>query len=203
MSVLNYISHIQLAYHTQTSLVGAFLGDFVKGSDLNEYTGAERLGILLHRKVDSFTDQHAELSVAKTLFPKHLRRYSGIYFDHLLMSNWSRFSSFDISNLFNNFYQELEHANYESNGRYTRVKRTLIRQQWLSNYQEEVACLDAMRSIESRFKHSAVFAEDAYTIMTKNRTLLEDCFSSFYPSLMRASEDMSDHLKERLLTTEL
>jgi acyl carrier protein phosphodiesterase len=195
---LNYISHIQLASHTQTSLVGSFLGDFVKGRDLSLFTEAEKLGILLHRKVDSFTDQHEQLRVIKGLFPSHLRRYSGIaldiYFDHLLMSNWSCFSVVDNTDLFDHFYQELKLTCYDSNQPYTKVKKTLIEEKWLSNYQQELACLNAMKSIERRFRHSAVFAEDAYTLLQKNRETVEQCFDLFYPELMKASEDLKNGL---------
>ncbi len=204
---MNYIAHIHIAQHTQTSLAGAFLGDFVKGRDLSCFTDELRLGILLHRKVDSFTDQHEALSEIKGLFPKHLRRYSGIaldiYFDHLLMIKWPQLARCDFEDLFDSFYQELHQTTYDTNQRFTRVKHTLVKERWLSNYQYEAVCLDAMRSIESRFRHSATFAEEAYALMMRNRTLLEACFDVFYPELMKTSEDLSNQLGNRLLAGEL
>lgn len=183
--------------------MGAFLGDFVKGSHLNQFTDAERLGILLHRKIDSFTDQHSELSRIKELFSAGIRRYSGIaldiYFDHILISKWSQFSSRGADDLLSDFYQELAQTDYAKSARYTRVKSTLIQERWLSRYQDEQICLEAMRSIESRFRHSAVFAEEAFSVLKQNRRLLEHCFESFYPELMQMSENMSEQIRKKLL----
>ena len=102
---MNYIAHINLAEHTETSALGNFLGDFVKG-DLYSWTRDghnETLpdvllkGIRLHRSVDNYTDSHNTNQYLRALFPKPLRRMSGIildvYFDHLLCQHWSRFNN--------------------------------------------------------------------------------------------------------------
>ena len=83
---MNYLAHIHLGYLSQTSLVGNFLGDFVKGSDLSHLNTALRQGVWLHRRIDTYTDQHTAIVELRNLFPKKLRRFSGIaldvYFDH-------------------------------------------------------------------------------------------------------------------------
>ena len=56
---MNYLAHLYLSDDgTPESLVGALLGDFVKGDDHRNYPPAIQRAILLHRKIDAFTDAH-------------------------------------------------------------------------------------------------------------------------------------------------
>ncbi len=96
---MNYLAHFHIAKHTGTSITGALLGDFVKGHTWQKLTADWQVGILLHRKIDSFTDQQLAKMNAFTYFSTPLRRYSGIaldvYFDYLLSRHWARFSQQD------------------------------------------------------------------------------------------------------------
>jgi acyl carrier protein phosphodiesterase len=51
-----------------------------------------RAGVVLHRKIDVYTDSHADVAAARALFAPPLRRYAGIlldvYFDHVLAADW-------------------------------------------------------------------------------------------------------------------
>jgi acyl carrier protein phosphodiesterase len=51
-----------------------------------------RAGVVLHRKIDVYTDSHPDVAAARARFAPPLRRYAGIlldvYFDHVLAANW-------------------------------------------------------------------------------------------------------------------
>ena len=82
---MNYIAHIHIAEHTDTSMVGNFLGDFVKGSELQYLPAELETGIRLHRSVDVFTDQHPAIIKLKSAFPPSIRRMAGITIDIYLI----------------------------------------------------------------------------------------------------------------------
>jgi len=92
---MNYLAHLHIAEHTQTSLLGNFLGDFVKGNPDGLFNKAVVKGIRLHRFVDSYTDNHPLIKLSKPLFPKELRRFSPIsldmFWDHCLAKHWLMF----------------------------------------------------------------------------------------------------------------
>lgn len=127
---MNYIAHIHIAEHTCTSKLGNFLGDFVKGSDLTHLSQELELGIRLHRHVDTFTDTHPLIIDLKQQFPPELRRMAGviidIYFDHLLMTHWEKFSEQAFQPLFTQFYAELETFSLPRNPHYTKQSQRLI-----------------------------------------------------------------------------
>src|ERR1043165_6125429 len=53
-----------------------------------------RREIVVHRRIDRYTDAHPDVVAARALFPDGLRRYAGIvldvHFDHLLARDWPR-----------------------------------------------------------------------------------------------------------------
>ncbi|WP_338063738.1 ACP phosphodiesterase [Alteromonas flava] len=119
---MNYLAHIHMAHVSQTSLVGNFLGDFVKGSDLTRFPHELQTGIRLHRAIDSYTDSHPVISQLREHFPPALRRMSGIiidvYFDHLLCRHWSRIESTQLEHVLAKFYAEINTTNVQLNSRF-------------------------------------------------------------------------------------
>jgi acyl carrier protein phosphodiesterase len=192
---MNYIAHIHIAQHTKSSLLGNFLGDFVKGSQLSDYPTNVQHGIKLHRKIDVYTDQHPEVLNLKKLFPAELQRTAGIaldiYFDHLLLNNWHKFSTRPIEQLFTHFYQQLNATELQVSERFLRVKFNLLKHKWLNDYHQEPACLRAMFSIEQRFSKKVTFASSSYQLLCENRSMVEQSFLRFYGELLVQSEALS------------
>ncbi|MFT4939601.1 MAG: acyl carrier protein phosphodiesterase [Paraglaciecola sp.] len=192
---MNYIAHIHIAQHTGSSLLGNFLGDFVKGSQLSDYSPKIQHGIKLHRKIDIYTDQHPEVLNLKRLFPAELRRTAGIaldiYFDHLLLNNWSTFSTLPSKQLLTHFYQQLDATKLQISERFVHVRFNLLKHQWLNDYQQEDVCLRAMFSIEQRLQGKISFASASYKLLCKNRNMVEQSFLRFYAELLAQSAALS------------
>lgn len=186
---MNYIAHIHLARHSQTSMLGNFLGDFVKGSDLSALPPDIQYGVRLHRKIDTFTDAHAGVKALKSMFPSSLRRMSGvvldIYFDHLLICHWSRFNDYDYSSTLAQFYALLAATPITlASPRFAQTRESLLRRQWLADYRHVGACLRAMKSVERRLSGRIVFAEQALLFLRNEHVHIEREFCEFYPQLM-------------------
>lgn len=190
---MNYIAHIHLGVHTETSLLGNFLGDFVKGSSFLELPIPLQHGIKLHRKVDQYTDAYSEVIDLKKHFPASLRRMSGvvldIYFDYLLLKHWTQFSKQVPEACFSAFYQELEQTQLSIPGSYNGVKSSLLEHRWLANYKHLSTCLRAFYSIEKRLRGKVVFAEQSMFYIERNHLAIERAFLNFYPQL----QDFSRH----------
>jgi acyl carrier protein phosphodiesterase len=64
---MNYLAHAYLSFGHAQILLGNMIGDFVKGTEaqMDIYPKAVKQGLILHRKIDSFTDQHAAIREAK------------------------------------------------------------------------------------------------------------------------------------------
>ena len=109
--VVNYLAHVYLARHDDEAMLGALLGDFVGTADLHRYSATMQDEILLHRKIDSYTDRHPAVVAARAMFPDGRRRYAGIaldvYFDHLLARAWPAYSEVALDAFAQRFYATL------------------------------------------------------------------------------------------------
>lgn len=178
-------------------MIGNFLGDFVKGTDLSHLSSPLRQGVWLHRRVDSYTDQHSSVVELRNHFPKSLRRFSGIaldvYFDHLLCLHWKRFSSRSINTVLDEFYQQLEQTHLVESSHFTKVKKRLLEYQWLANYHGRESVEGALRSIEKRLSRPIKFSEQATAFLDEKHSLIEDRFLTFYPQLIQYANKVKDN----------
>jgi acyl carrier protein phosphodiesterase len=108
---MNYLAHLYLSGNNHQLMVGNFIGDAVKGNSYMHFPAEIRNGILLHRQIDSFTDQHENVKNAKAFFKKAYGRYSGvvidILFDHFLAANWDVYHSQKLSHYVDDVNQVL------------------------------------------------------------------------------------------------
>lgn len=93
---MNYLSHLLLAGDDEGLMLGAMLGDFVRGrSILQTYRPDVRLGIRLHRHIDQFVDALPAVSRLRERFEPPFRRYAGIIidmgYDHELALHWNEY----------------------------------------------------------------------------------------------------------------
>mgnify|MGYP003652602573 FL=1 len=185
---MNYIAHIHIAHHTQTSLLGNFLGDFVKGQALNDLPAELATGVRLHRKVDLFTDNHELVVDLRRTFPKELRRVAGIIiditFDHFLLKQWDELTAKPTDEVLDSFYQQLADFNGIDSAHFSRLSESLLKDRWLSDYHQQQTCLSALQSIERRLKHKIIFAHDAYAFFQLNKASFAATFTAFYPELL-------------------
>ena len=185
---MNYIAHIHIGIHTQTSLLGNFLGDFIKGSQLQHLPFEIEQGIRLHRSIDVFTDSHPLVIELRRYFPRDIRRMAGviidIYFDYLLMQTWKRYSDTSFNTVFADFYQQLEKFSLPDNTHFQKVAKDIKKHQWLNEYINIETCFRAFVSIENRLKHKVVFAKKAQLFLLQYGDQLESSFQQFYPECL-------------------
>ena len=102
---MNYLAHFHLAGDDRNMLLGALLGDFVKGplsaasphpalQGLNEPAEVTQ-GIKLHRSIDAYVDQSPVLASLRERLPASSRRCQGIlldlFCDYALANCWQRY----------------------------------------------------------------------------------------------------------------
>jgi acyl carrier protein phosphodiesterase len=109
---MNFLSHLVLAGDDEGLMLGALLGDFVRGKQaLQSFQPDVRLGIELHRHIDQFVDSLPDVAELRTHFEKPFRRYAGIIidvvYDHELAVRWSQYSDVPLETFDQNVRQLL------------------------------------------------------------------------------------------------
>lgn len=99
---MNHLAHCFLSFGNEDLLLGNFIGDFVKGSAWKDYSQGVQHGILLHRSIDAYTDEHPSAKQSKERIRAFAKRYASavtdILYDHLLAIHWEKYhpEPFDV-----------------------------------------------------------------------------------------------------------
>ena len=105
---MNFLAHIYLSGTDEGVKIGNFMADSIRGRQYESYPKAIMKGILLHRAIDSFTDNHPIYRKSKHRLHEKYGHYSGvimdIVYDHFLAKNWASYSDELLENYAQNFY---------------------------------------------------------------------------------------------------
>jgi acyl carrier protein phosphodiesterase len=98
---MNFLAHAYLSFNDSEILTGNMIGDYVKGRNiLSTFPEKIKSGILLHREIDRFTDEHQASKYAASFFKNHYGRYAPAIidslFDHYLANDKNYFKEEEI-----------------------------------------------------------------------------------------------------------
>lgn len=109
---LNYLAHSVLSFGNNELIVGNFIADSMHGNNFSGLPAGIVRGIMLHRKIDSFTDAHPVYRSSKHRFRKDFDKYSGvlmdIIYDHFLAKNFDRYSPVPLQDYATGIYKVLQ-----------------------------------------------------------------------------------------------
>jgi len=193
---MNFLAHLHIASTTQTSFLGNFLGDFVKGNPDTQFTEKTVQGIRLHRFVDSYTDQHEIIRSLKPLFPKPLRRFSPItldmFWDHCLAKHWLDFNSISLADFCQQTQQQIEvESQLENNAlplRFEKVSRLMWQQRWLESYSKIENINYGLQRMALRSPRMGPLANTGQSLL-EHYDLLSEQFFLLYPDLLNKTAE--------------
>ena len=153
---MNFLAHVYLSGSNIPLAIGNLIADRVKGKKINLLTPEIQAGVLLHREIDHFTDNHTIFRECVTkLFPKY-RHYSRViidmYFDHFLALNWSSFHEIPLNEFSNNFYKELEIKSPKFTKDIQGFINALIKYNWFKYYGSLSGLYEILNQMEKRTK---------------------------------------------------
>lgn len=97
---MNFLGHIYLSDNNHQLMVGNFIADYVKGKKYLDYPEGIQKGILLHRAIDTFTDQNENFLQLKNHLKPVYGLYAGVvadlFIDHFLADNWLDFHPVEL-----------------------------------------------------------------------------------------------------------
>jgi acyl carrier protein phosphodiesterase len=189
---MNFLAHAFLSFENPDLMVGNFIGDFVKGNSYLDYPDKIRAGILLHREIDQFTDQHEQVRESKKRISQQYSHYSGViidmYFDHFLAANFYKFHQKSLPDFTMNIYRTMESYQGPVPSKAERILYYMSRGDWLSSYKDIAGIEQALMGIgrRTRFRSGLEFAGD--TLREQYRLFYED-FMIFFPKVIIFAKD--------------
>ena len=184
---MNHLAHAFLAGADDEVLLGGLLGDFWRGAPDPHWPAAIRAGVVLHRKIDVYTDNHAEVASARALFVPPLRRYAGIlldvYFDHVLAANWAQHAREPLGGLSERVGRLLQDNRHWLPPRLNRFADYFQDARLFGSYAEREMIERVLAGIGGRLKHDNPLAS-AGSALWQREAELKPVYARFFPELV-------------------
>ncbi len=199
---MNYLAHIFLSGENTDIQIGNFMGDAVKGKKYEDYALNLKKGILLHRQIDTYTDQHPIVKQSKQRLHPRYHHYKGvlvdILYDHFLAKNWYDYSSSDLEVYIQGFYKSLEAKKTRLPKKVQLMVPRLIERNWFSKYSTIEGITRVLHGMENRINYKAPLSRGAEDLI-KNYSLFENDFRVFFPLIQAFSTEILEDLNKQVL----
>lgn len=189
---MNYLAHLHLAANDEGLLVGALLGDFIKGRlETLPLTPAVRDGVRLHRLIDSYTDSHPDVGQSKRRVGSERRRYAGLIidllYDHFLAVHWPRFAPQPLGEFTQQSYRLLLAHSPGLPPRLQSILPRMAAEDWLRSYAELENTAFALERIGNRLRRGNPLLGVGAELEAVYAGVEAD-FLQFFPQLMDYAE---------------
>lgn len=196
---MNYLAHLLLADDTPESILGNFLGDFVKGRPEGRYPDAVVRGIRLHRRIDVFTDAHPQVRAAVRRVAPERRRFAGIAvdmaFDHFLARDWQTCDPDAFADFRARVYGVLNAHAGDMPERAQRMLPSFTGNDWLESYADFDGICFALKRMSKRLSRPNPLAETTADIGRDYRALERD-LEAFWPEVLAFSQREKQRLRD-------
>ncbi len=196
---MNFLAHIYLSGDNEDITIGNFIADGIKGKKYTKYPIEIQKGILLHRGIDYFTDQHPTVRKSTARLHKSYGHYSGvivdILYDHFLAKNWNNYHPLPLEIYVQNFYDILR-KNFEIlPPRIQQMMPYMISDNWLKSYATISGISKILVQMNRKTKNVSKM-NFAIIELEKYYTEFENEFTSFFVELEAFSENKIIELKD-------
>jgi acyl carrier protein phosphodiesterase len=183
---MNYLAHAYLSFDDDEILVGNLISDFVKGKSKFNYPDRIQKGIVLHRSIDTFTDEHQVTKLAKNIFRPHYRLYSGAFvdvaYDHFLANDANEFSEESLEIFSEKVYSTIDKHRQSLPERFARMFPYMKLQNWLFNYRTLAGTELSFGGVVRRARYLDE-SKTAAILFEEHYSTLQDCYRAFFPDL--------------------
>jgi len=190
---MNYLAHIYLSGDNEDIKIGNFIADFIYGSQYQNYSPNIQKGILLHRAIDTYTDEHPVFRQSKKRLFHEFRHYSSVivdmFYDHFLAKNFDEYSTQNLTDFASSFYQALESRNEILPQRVNEILPVMKKYNWLVSYQN----IDDLRNILNQMNNKTKFKtqlDDSVALLIQHYDSFESEFSHFFSDIEKEQPKM-------------
>lgn len=188
---MNFLAHIYLSGEDEGVTIGNFIADSIKGKKYLNYSEELQKGILLHRSIDTFTDQHPLVRQSTKRLHENHGHYSGvivdIFYDHFLAKNWKQYHPDPLGEYVSQFYKLLETNLEKLPPNIQNMLPIMKSNNWLLSYATTKGINTILEQMSRRVKHKNSM-HTATVDLEKHYTEFEREFSIFFEELRAFSK---------------
>ena len=199
---MNFLAHIYLSFNQAEVSLGNFIADHVKGKDYQEFSLGVQQGILLHRAIDDFTDQHPLFRLScKRIFGTqghYSRVVIDIFYDYFLAAYWQQHHPSELSVFASDFYSLLQSQLDNMPKKTQHLAPYMISQNWLLAYSTQAGIERILKGMHRRTSHASKMDKALLDLQAHEPALKAD-FDAFFPELIIFSRNKLSQLQTQSL----
>jgi len=196
---MNFLAHIYLSGEDQGVTIGNFIADGIKGKTYKTYPKSIQRGILLHRAIDSYTDQHPTVRQSTARLHENYGHYSGvivdILYDHFLAKNWADYHKQLLADYVDDFYELLSENFDVLPSRIQRMMPYMMADNWLLSYATIPGISTILNQMNQRLKRRT----QRNTNMNFAVVELEQFYLEFETEFTSFFAELIDYSKNKLI----
>ncbi|MCP9769949.1 DUF479 domain-containing protein [Lacihabitans sp. LS3-19] len=194
---MNYLAHLFLSGNNDGVILGNLLEDFVKGNIENSTNSIlpkdVKMGLQLHRTIDTLTDTHKVVKECKEVFYPNFGKYSPIIvdvlFDHFLIKNWLIFTEEDFEHFRKRVYNSLKNYQEIQPEMLKGMINSMIEHDWLKNYIENWGLEKAFKNLNNKINKSEIDLTLSLKEFEENYYFLNEKFLEFFEELKKVCDN--------------
>ena len=184
---MNFLAHLVLSPGGEKIMAGNFFADRVKGNLWKTLEPSYAAGVLLHRRIDSFTDSHLRVKAAKQLLDPSYGLFRGVlldvFWDHFLARDFALYTEgLDPVHFAQNAHRVLSAHALVFHPQAGHIVQAMERGNWLLGYAEIAGVDRVLKQMAQRFPYNNPMAHGAKALESAY-TELEETFAGFWPDL--------------------
>lgn len=183
---MNFLGHLLVSGNAPLTIVGNFMADAVKGRDLSGWSAGLQTGIRMHRRIDSYTDNHPLTLLGRERLRAHCGKYAGValdlFYDHAIASRWAEVSAEPLPAFAQRMYSLLqEHAPLmPERTRY--MLPYMVENDWLTSYAGIAGIRRALKGLSARVPAGEALLSAEVVLEEHHAAFEEECML-FLPQL--------------------
>jgi acyl carrier protein phosphodiesterase len=197
---MNFLAHLYLSGNLPELMVGNFIADHVKGSQIELFGPGVRDGIMLHRSIDSYTDGHPVVRDSVVRLRPTFRKYAGVivdmFYDHFLARNWPDYAETSLEVFTAQCYTILRQHTGPLPQRSRRMLYYMEKDNWLLAYRDPTGLEMAFRGMAQRTTFYSGM-ENAVEAMLEDYDNYLSEFRLFFPDLVTYAEQIRLGIKNK------
>ncbi|HEY4619148.1 MAG TPA: acyl carrier protein phosphodiesterase [Flavobacterium sp.] len=193
---MNFLAHIYLSGDNDLIKIGNFMADGIRGKHFENFPADVQKGIVLHRAIDSYTDAHPVFRQSTKKLHTRYHHYAGVivdvFYDHFLAKNWTTYSSENLEEYIQRFYQSLDANKAILTERTIGMMPYMIKSNWLLSYQTVDGIDRILTQMDHRTKNESKMRFSSEELQAFYREFEKE-FTEFF-------EDLRKHANEKLMS---
>jgi len=171
------------------------MGDFVKGPLSGRYGAEITRALVLHRRIDAYTDAHHIVYQSRRRVSPERRRFAGIlvdmFYDHFLARHWDQYHDVPLERFTARVYCALREHEALLPLRLRDIARGMADADWLGSYRHVEAVSIALDRMGQRLKRGNALLRSADELRAHYEAFDAD-FHAFFPDVVRFARGEQD-----------